>query len=111
MSDRIVTTETCAKALDWLRDSAMALGQAKARAIKADHMATLRRWKFKGSDASSNDARRADARNSEQIQTRSTRMSVQAASWRRCRRCGRRRRWKIESHGAFREANFRSMKI
>ena len=29
MSDRIVTNEDIAKALDWLRDSAMALGQSE----------------------------------------------------------------------------------
>ena len=35
---RIVTNADLQKALDWLRDSAKDLGDAKARAVKAGHM-------------------------------------------------------------------------
>lgn len=66
MSDRIVTNSDLQKALDFLRDSAADLGNAKARAVKAGHMIKhIEAIEFKASDATSNDKRQADARTSD----------------------------------------------
>jgi len=63
---RIVTNADLQKALDWLRDSAKDLGDAKARAVKAGHMLKhVEAIEFKLSEASSNDKRQADARTSD----------------------------------------------
>lgn len=64
--DRIVNNSDLQKALDFLRDSAASLGEAKARAVKAGHMIKhIEALEFKASDASSNDKRQADARTSD----------------------------------------------
>lgn len=63
---RIVTNADLQKALDWLRDSAKDLGDAKARAVKAGHMLKhVEAIEFKLSEASANDKRQADARTSD----------------------------------------------
>lgn len=63
---RIVSENDIEKCLDFLRDSAAALGEAKARAIKAGHMLKhIEAIEFKMSDATSNDKRQADARTSD----------------------------------------------
>lgn len=63
---RIVTNSEVQKALDWLRDNARELGDAKARAVRSGHMLKhTEALMFKASDASSNDKRQADARTSE----------------------------------------------
>lgn len=63
---RIVTNVELQKALDFLRDSAADLGNAKARATKAGHMIKhIEAFEFKMSDATSNDKRQADARTSD----------------------------------------------
>lgn len=63
---RIVTEDRVQKALDFLADSAGALGAARERAKLAEskikHVEALM---FKASDATSNDRRQADARTSE----------------------------------------------
>lgn len=38
MTDQLVTDAEVEKALDWLRDQAAEIGEAKRRAVKADHM-------------------------------------------------------------------------
>lgn len=38
MSNQLVREADVEKALDWLRDSASEIGEAKARAVKAEHM-------------------------------------------------------------------------
>ena len=55
MNPRIVTNQDLQKALDFLRDSASDLGNAKARAVKAGHMIKhIEALEFKASEASSN---------------------------------------------------------
>lgn len=62
---RIVGDNEVDKALDFLRDNAVALGSAKARAVRAGHMLKhTEALQFKLSDATSNDKRQADARTS-----------------------------------------------
>jgi len=111
MSDRIVTNEDISKALDWLRDSAMALGQAKARAIKADHMIKyIEALKFKASDASSNDARRADARTSEEYIDAINEDAFASGELAKMQALREAAALKIEAWRS-EQANFRSMKI
>ena len=60
---RLVTDENLEAALCWLRDHAVEIGKAKARAVKAEHMLKhIEALEFKASIASSNDAKKADAR-------------------------------------------------
>lgn len=62
---RIVTNNEVQSALDWLRDSAKAIGDAKKRATLAGHMLKhVEALMFKASDETSNDKRQADARTS-----------------------------------------------
>ena len=70
MSDlqkRIVTEADVEKALDFLRDNAKTLGEAKARLVRSGHMIkVVEAFQFKISDATSNDRRQADARTSKE---------------------------------------------
>jgi len=63
---RIVTETELEKALDFLRDNAKALGEAKARVVKAGHyLKHVEALEFKKSEAKSAEAKKADARTSE----------------------------------------------
>jgi hypothetical protein len=60
---RIVTEEDLEKALDFLRDSAIDIGSAKARTVRAGHMLRhIEALEFKMSAEKSAEARKADAR-------------------------------------------------
>lgn len=63
---RIVTEEELEKALDWLRDNAHDMGQAKARLVKAQHMiGHVEALLSLRSDQSSDMKRKAEARASD----------------------------------------------
>lgn len=63
--DRIVTNEDVDRALCFLRDSARDLGEAKSRAVKAEHMVKhIEALMSKASDEKSAEARKAEARTS-----------------------------------------------
>ncbi len=63
--ERLVTDAELESALDFLRDSARALGEAKSRAVKADHMCkVIEALMSKASDEKSAEARKAEARSS-----------------------------------------------
>lgn len=63
---RIVTETELEKALDFLRDNARALGEAKERVVKAGHMLKhIESLEFKKSEAKSAEAKKADARTSD----------------------------------------------
>lgn len=65
----IVQEEQIHKALEFLRDSAEALGKAKARSVKADHMVKhTEALMYKASEEKTADSRRADARTTPQWQ-------------------------------------------
>jgi hypothetical protein len=65
--DKFITEAEVEKALDWLRDSAAEIGQAKARAVKAEHMLKhVEALMFKCSDEKSAEARKADARTTDE---------------------------------------------
>jgi hypothetical protein len=61
--DRIVTDADVGKALDWLRDSSMEMGQTKSRLVKAGHMVKhIEALLSMGSKEKSAEARKCDAR-------------------------------------------------
>lgn len=65
--DRIVTNEEAEKALNWLRDSSDAIGESVARARKAENMVKhIEALMAKASDEKSAEARKADARTSDE---------------------------------------------
>lgn len=63
----IVVEDQIHKALEFLRDSAEALGKAKERSVKADHMVKhTEALRYKASEEKTADSRRADARTSQE---------------------------------------------
>lgn len=65
---RIVTEEDVGKAIDWLRDSALDMGRAKERLVKAQHMlGHIEAILSLRSDQSSDMKRKAEARASEKF--------------------------------------------
>ncbi len=66
MNHRIVSDEDVQKALDWLRDTAAEIGEAKARSIKAGHwLKHVEALEYKKSEGRNESMRKADARTSE----------------------------------------------
>lgn len=108
---RIVTNSDLNKALDWLRDSANDLGNAKARAVKAGHMVKhVEALMFKASDASSNDKKQADARASEQYLDAINEDAFACGELAKLQGLREAAAAKIEAWRS-EQANFRSMKI
>lgn len=66
LATKIVQEQEVHSALDFLRDSALAIGKAKERARRAEHMLKhIEALEFKASDERSAEARKADARTSQ----------------------------------------------
>lgn len=111
MSNRIVSDAELQKALDFLRDSAKDLGDAKKRAVdagnKVKHVEALM---FKMSDASSNDKRQADARTSTQWLEATTEEAVAAGELIKLQALREAASAKIEAWRS-EQANYRSMRI
>jgi hypothetical protein len=111
MSERIVSNAELQKALDWLRDSAKDLGDAKARAVKAGHMLKhVEAIEFKLSDATSNDKRQADARTSDAYVDAINEDAFAAGELAKLQALREAAAAKIEAWRS-EQANFRSMKI
>lgn len=63
MSNRIVSDEELEKALDWLRDNATDIGEARSRLVKAGHMVKhIEALLFLASLEKTVDAKKADVR-------------------------------------------------
>lgn len=108
---RIVTNTELQKALDWLRDNAADLGNAKARAVKAGHMLKhVEAMEFKMSDASSNDKRQADARTSDAYVDAINEDALAAGELAKMQALREAAALKIEAWRS-EQANFRSMRI
>jgi hypothetical protein len=108
---RIVTNADLQKALDWLRDSAKDLGDAKARAVKAGHMLKhVEAIEFKLSEASSNDKRQADARTSDAYVDAINEDAFAAGDLEKLKALREAAAAKIEAWRS-EQANYRSMKI
>ena len=106
---RIVNDEEVEKALDWLRDSAQAIGDAKARLISAGHMIKhVEALEFKLSSEKSADARRADARCSERYMEAITEDAVAAGEYEKMKALREAAALKIETWRT-EQANYRRM--
>lgn len=108
---RIVTEEDVEKALSFLRDNARAIGDAKARAVRAGHMLRhIEALEFKLSDATSNDKRQADARSSDAYLEAINEDAMAAAEYEKMRALREAAAMKIEAWRT-EQSNFRAMKI
>ena len=108
---RIVTDESVEKALDYLRDSAGPIGDAKARAVLAGHRVKIvEALMTKDSEATSDSKRQADARASSRYHEAVTEDAIAAGELEKLRSLrdaagARIEAWRSE------QANYRSMKI
>lgn len=108
---RLISDTELEKALDWLRDNAAAIGDAKYRAKKAENMVKhIEALEFKASDARSAEARKADARTSERWIKAIEEDALAAGDYERLRGLREAAAMKIEAWRS-EQANFRSMKI
>ena len=108
---RIVTDEDVGKALDWLRDSARELGQAKERLTLATGMIRhVEALEFKMSDAKSAEARKADARTSDRYIEAVTEEAKAAGAYEMMRALREAAAAKIEAWRT-ESSNYRAMKI
>ncbi len=108
---RIVTEAELEKALDFLRDNARALGDAKARVVRAGHMLKhIEALEFKMSDATSNDKRQADARTSKAYLDAIVEDAEAAGAYETMRALREAAALKIESWRS-EQATYRAMKI
>lgn len=110
-TDRIVSNRDLQKALDFLRDSAQELANAKSRAVKAGHMLKhIEALEFKASDASSNDKRQADARTSDNYLEAINEDAFAAGELAKLQALREAAAMKIEAWRS-EQANYRSMRI
>ena len=111
MQQRIVSEIELEKALDFLRDHARALGEAKARVVRAGHMLKhIEALEFKKSEATSNDRRQADARTSQAYLDAIVEDAEAAGAYETMKALREAAALKIEAWRS-EQANFRSMKI
>jgi len=99
------------KALDWLRDHARDMGEAKRRTISAGHLVKhVEALMFKMSGEKSAEARKSDARASERYLEAITEDAVAAGEYERLKALREAAALKIEAWRS-ESANYRSMKI
>lgn len=108
---RLIADESLEKALDWLRDNASAIGKAKERTIKAEHMLKhVEAIEFRLSKSTSNDARKADARVSERYLVAVLEDAQAAGEYEKLKALREAAALRIEAWRS-EQANFRAMKI
>lgn len=108
---RIVSEDDVERALSWLRDSALALGNAKARAVRAGHyLKHIEALEFKLSEATSNDRRQADARTSDAYLEAINEDAMAAGEYEKLKALREAAALKIEAWRS-ESATFRSMKL
>lgn len=111
MTQRIVTDEDLSKALDWLRDNAPAIGEAKARLVKAGHMLKhIEALLFLASEEKSAEARKSSARASDKYLDAINEEAFAAGEYEKMKALREAAALKIESWRS-EQANYRSMKI
>lgn len=111
MSPRIVSDSEIDKALDFLRDSAGAMGEAKARLIRAGHMVShIEALLLLASEESSADKRKADARASDRYLAAIHEEAGAAGEFEKLRSLREAAAMKIEAWRS-EQANYRAMKI
>jgi rhamnose utilization protein RhaD (predicted bifunctional aldolase and dehydrogenase) len=110
-SPRMISDTEVEKALDWLRDNAQAMGDAKARTIKASHMLKhVEALMFKMSDAKTAEARKADARVSNKFLEAITEDAEAAGDYEKLKALREAAALKIEAWRT-EQASFRAMRI
>lgn len=108
---RIVRDDELDKALAFLRDTAREIGAAKARLIRSEHMLKhIEALEFKKSNASSAEARKADARTSEAWLEATTEDAIAAGEFEKLKALREAAALKIEAWRS-EQANFRAMKV
>lgn len=108
---RIVTDEELEKALDWLRDEAKAMGDAKARLVSAGHMIKhIEALETKMSPEKSVEARRADARCSQRYLEAIQEDAVASGEYEKMRALREAAALKIEAWRS-EQANYRALRI
>jgi hypothetical protein len=108
---RIVTEVELEKALDFLRDNAKALGDAKARVIKSGHfLKHVEALEYKKSDAKTTEAKKADARTSETFMSAIVEDAEAAGAYEMMKALREAAALKIEAWRS-EQANYRSMRI
>lgn len=108
---RIVTEEELEKALDWLRDNAHDIGQAKGRLIKAGHMLShIEALLSLKSDQSSDMKRKAEARASLKYLEAINEEAEAAAEFEKLRALREAAALKIETWRS-EQANYRALKV
>ena len=108
---RIVTEEDLEKALDFLRDSAQAMGDAKARTVRAGHMLKhTEALESKMSDERSAEGRKADARCSLRYVAAVEEDAVAAGEYEKMRSLREAAALKIEAWRT-ESSNYRALKI
>ena len=108
---RIVGDDEVDKALDWLRDSAADLGEAKARTVRAGHMLKhIEALMMKASEERSAEGRKADARCSDRYVEAMEEDALAAGEYEKMRALREAAALKIEAWRT-ESSNYRSMKI
>lgn len=113
MQDRLqfITSDEVEKALDFLRDSAQQLGDAKARSIKSTHMLKhVEALKAKASNEKAAEARKADARTSPEFVEALTEDAIASGEYEKLRALREAAGAKIEAWRS-QQANYRHMKL
>ncbi len=106
-----ISDESVERALDWLRDHAAVIGDAKRRTVLAEHMLRhIEALEFKASDGKSAEARKADARTSKRYVDAIKEDAVAAGEYERLKALREAAALKIEAWRS-EQANFRAMRI
>jgi len=110
-SRRIVNDDDLEKALDWLRDSAHDMGQAKGRVVKSQHMtAHTEALMTLKSEQSSDMKRKADARASDKYLECINEEADAAAEFEKMKALREAAALKIETWRS-EQANYRALKV
>lgn len=108
---RIVTESELEKALDFLRDSAAALGEAKANSVRAGHyLKHIEALQFVRSNASSVEKKRADARTSDEFVNAIEDEALAAGEYEKLRALREAAALKVQAWQS-ESANYRAMKV
>lgn len=108
---RMVEEHEIQKALDWLRDNAKSIGEAKARLIRAQHMVThVEAIEFRLSDETSDTKKKAAARASDRYVQAILEEAEAAGNYEQLRALREAAALKIETWRS-EQANFRAMKV
>ena len=111
IQQRIVSEPEVEKALDFLRDEAKTIGDAKARLVRAEHFVKhVEALMFVASDASSAEKKKAEARTSQRYLDAIEEEALAAGEYEKLRALREAASMKIDAWRT-EQSNFRAMKI